>query len=138
MVAGTAIVATRLLGLFLLASELGVDGLRIWLLGATASWDTTLVLLTAVCLIGAEIRCGFAVIRGLNWGRWGYVACQLAASLYLLLVSLGVVALDLFQIDGDSGAQVVHQLVLQKIPDVLVVLLLFLPRRSRRFFLRRK
>ena len=32
--------------------------------------------LAGLMLLCLQISCGFAVMRGRNWGRWGYVVCQ--------------------------------------------------------------
>ncbi|ACX87741.1 DUF2593 family protein [Pectobacterium parmentieri] len=138
MVAGIAIIATRLLGIVLLVWELGLSDLSGWIGSTSEAWDSTLVVLLALVIVGVEIRCGFAVLAGANWGRWGYVACQGLVVCYLLLASLSEFMPAIFHISGENNAAVLHQLLLQKIPDLLVMALLFLPRRSKRFFLRQK
>ncbi|WP_246856740.1 YbjO family protein [Brenneria corticis] len=136
MVAGIAIIATRLLGVLLLAWELGLSELGGWIGSSAQSWDATLVLLLSLVIVCAEVRCGFAVLTGANWGRWGYVICQCLVALYMLLASVSEYFPAIFHISGDSHTAVLHQLLLQKIPDLLVIFLLFFPRRSRRFFTR--
>ncbi|TCV09160.1 uncharacterized protein DUF2593 [Samsonia erythrinae] len=138
MVAGIAIIATRLLGMVLLVWELGLSDLSGWIGSSARAWDSTLVLLLSLVIVGVEIRCGFAVLAGSNRGRWGYVACQAVVASYLLLASLSEFMPAIFHISGENNAAVLHQLLLQKIPDLLVMVLLFLPRRSKRFFLRQK
>ncbi|GAB7195541.1 hypothetical protein OS11_18130 [Dickeya oryzae] len=68
MVAGWAIIATRCLGIVLTISELGWSGFGGWLSSSAKQWDSTLVLLAALLVVCLEIRCGFAVLSGLNWG----------------------------------------------------------------------
>ncbi|MFC3395901.1 YbjO family protein [Brenneria rubrifaciens] len=138
MVAGIAIIATRFLGILLLIWELGPSELGGWIGTNAESWDSTLVLLLSLVIVCIEIRCGFAVLSGIGWGRWGYVVCQCLVTLYLLLASLSEFLPAIFHISGDDNTAVLHQLMLQKIPDFLVIVLLFLPRRSKRFFLRQK
>nr|WP_113868283.1 YbjO family protein [Brenneria salicis]NMN91344.1 uncharacterized protein DUF2593 [Brenneria salicis ATCC 15712 = DSM 30166]RBP60004.1 uncharacterized protein DUF2593 [Brenneria salicis ATCC 15712 = DSM 30166]RLM29941.1 hypothetical protein BHG07_13305 [Brenneria salicis ATCC 15712 = DSM 30166] len=138
MVAGIAIIATRFLGVLLLIWELGPSGVGNWLGGSAEAWDSTLVVLLSFIIICTEIRCGFAVLSGANWGRWGYIICQCLVTLYLLFASLSEFLPSIFHISGDDNTSVLHQLMLQKIPDFLVIVLLFLPRRSKRFFQRQK
>lgn len=138
MVAGIAIIATRLLGILLPVWELGLSDFIDWVGSNAEAWDSTLVLLLSFVVVGVEIRCGFAVLAGLNWGRWGYVACQVVVVCYLLLASFSELMPAIFHISGENNAAVLHQILLQKIPDLLVIILLFLPRRSKRFFLRQK
>ncbi|MFP9229292.1 hypothetical protein A0E43_12090 [Pectobacterium cacticida] len=138
MVAGIAIIATRFLGLALLTWELGFNGLSVWINSNTYAWDSTLIVLLSLVIIGVEVRCGFAVLTGLNWGRWGYVGCQIVAVSYLLLTSRGAALPAIFHISGESSLAILHQILLQKVPDLLVMVLLFLPRRSKRFFQPRK
>lgn len=136
MVAGIAIIALRFLGILLLAWELGPSELGGWIESSVREWDSMLILLLSLLVIGMEIRCGLAVLAGANWGRWGYVACQCLVTLYMLFASLSEYFPSIFHISGDDNVAVLHQLLLQRIPDLLVIALLFLPRRSRRFFTR--
>ncbi|MBJ7220490.1 MULTISPECIES: YbjO family protein [unclassified Brenneria] len=136
MVAGIAIIATRFLGVLLLVWELGLSGLGDWIGSSAQSWDSTLIFLLSLVVVCAEVRCGFAVLTGANWGRWGYVICQCLVVPYMLLASVSDYFPAIFHITGDDHVAVLHQLLLQKIPDLLVIVLLFLPRRSRRFFTR--
>ncbi|MDX5626509.1 MULTISPECIES: YbjO family protein [unclassified Brenneria] len=136
MVAGIAIIALRVVGILLLAWELGLSELGGWIASSVQQWDSALILLLSLAVIGTEIRCGLAVLAGANWGRWGYVICQCLVAFYMLLASLSEHFPAIFHISGDNHLAVLHQLLLQQIPDLLVVILLFLPRRSRRFFTR--
>ena len=89
-------------------------------------------------LLCLQISCGFAVMRGRNWGRWGYVVCQCIVVLYLLLATIGSVFPEVFTVEGETSGQILHVLILQKIPDVVILALLFVPTASRRFFAARK
>ena len=55
--------------------------------------------------------------------------CQLLVIVYLLMVSLDWLSLDVdvFRVEGDTGAEILHSLLLQKIPDVVIIGLLFFP-----------
>ncbi|QTF10734.1 YbjO family protein [Brenneria izadpanahii] len=138
MVAGIAIIAIRFLGVLLVVWELGLSELGGWIASSIQTWDSSLILLLSLIIVYTEIRCGLAVLAGANWGRWGYVICQCLVVLYMLLASVSEYFPAIFHISGDNHIAVLHQLLLQKIPDLLVIALLFLPRRSRRFFLRQK
>lgn len=41
---------------------------------------------------------------------------------------------ELFSIPGESKREIFHSLMLQKLPDMLILMLLFVPSTSRRFF----
>jgi len=73
-------------------------------------------------------------MRGSNAGRWGYVATQIVVLLYMLMASVGWIYPEIFSIPGENNAQIIHHTLLQKLPDVLVLLLLFVPASSRAFF----
>lgn len=46
----------------------------------------------------------------------------------------GVWLSELFSIPGESKREIFHSLMLQKLPDMLILMLLFVPSTSRRFF----
>lgn len=91
MVAGTAMVAIKCISVVLLLGELGVDGAQEFVNTSAQAWDSTLIFLAGLMLLCLQISCGFAVMRGRNWGRWGYVVCQCIVVLYLLLATIGSV-----------------------------------------------
>lgn len=64
-------------------------------------------------LLCLQISCGFAVMRGRNWGRWGYVVCQCIVVLYLLLATIGSVFPEVFTVEGETSGQILHVLILQ-------------------------
>jgi hypothetical protein len=70
--------------------------------------------------------------KGRNWARWVYLLTQIIAAGYLWAASLGYGYPELFSIAGNPNARSCA-LVMQKLPDLLV-LLLFVPASSRRFF----
>lgn len=136
MVAGIGIIAIRILGIFLLIGELGLASLGGWIGSSAQAWDSTLVLLAALVIVCVEVRCGVAVLSGLNWGRWCYAGCQGVVTLYMMLASFCHFLPDIFHISGETPMEILRHLAAQQLPDILVLALLFLPRRSRRFFLR--
>ena len=81
-----------------------------------------------------ECRVGISLVKGRNWARWVYLLTQIIASVYLWAASLGYGYPELFSIAGGSRREILHTLVMQKLPDMLVLLLLFVPASSRRFF----
>ncbi len=138
MVAGTAMVAIKCISVVLLLGELGVDGAQEFVSTSAQAWDSTFIFLAGLMLLCLQISCGFAVMRGRNWGRWGYVACQGIVVLYLLLATIGSVFPEVFTVEGETSGQILHVLILQKIPDAVILALLFVPAASRRFFAVRK
>ena len=94
----------------------------------------TLVFLGSLVLLFIEIYCAFSLVKGRNWARWVYLLTQIIASVYLWAASLGYGYPELFSIAGESRREILHTLVMQKLPDMLVLLLLFVPASSRRFF----
>ncbi|CNI58703.1 YbjO family protein [Yersinia mollaretii] len=127
LIAGTAIIATQFLGVLLLVAELGWGGTSEFLDENLQSWDSALILVASILLLLLEIVCGVAVCRRQNWARWCYLLCQILIIFYLLIVSLDWLVLDVFRVEGDSGAEILHSLLLQKIPDVVIIGLLFFP-----------
>ena len=136
MVAGIGIIATCVLSFLMLIQDLGLSSLGGWIGSSAESWDSTLVLLSAVLIVCIEVRCGVATLTGLNWGRWGFVICQGVVSLYMVMASFWDFLPDIFHISGESRWEILHHLVVQKLPDIMVIVLLFVPHRSRRFFQR--
>lgn len=58
----------------------------------------------------------------------------ITAASYLWAASLGYGYPELFSIPGESKREIFHSLMLQKLPDMLILMLLFVPSTSRRFF----
>ena len=97
-------------------------------------WNLTLVFLSSLMLVFIEIYCAFSLVKGRNWARWVYLLTQITAAGYLWAASLGYGYPELFSIPGESRREIFHSLVMQKLPDMLVLCLLYLPASSRRFF----
>ncbi|HFR4112362.1 TPA: YbjO family protein [Yersinia enterocolitica] len=129
LIAGTAIIATRFVGVILLVATLGWGGTGSFIYESLQSWDSGLIFIASILILLLEMVCGVAVCLRQNWARWCYVACQLLVVVYLLMASLDwlVLDVDIFRIEGDTGAEILHSLLLQKIPDVVILGLLFFP-----------
>ncbi|EKN6175315.1 DUF2593 family protein [Yersinia enterocolitica] len=129
LIAGTAIIATRFVGVILLVATLGWGGTGSFIYESLQSWDSGLIFIASILILLLEMVCGVAVCLRQNWARWCYVACQLLVVVYLLMASLDwlVLDVDVFRIEGDTCAEILHSLLLQKIPDVVILGLLFFP-----------
>ncbi len=134
MIAGTAIIATRCIGLIMLSNNLGVAGLQSFIETSSRSWDLTLLFLASLAILFMELRCGFGVMRGQPWARWCYVGCQFAGAGYLFVATWRGFYPEMFALSGDNAAEIFGQLLLHKSPDMVVAALLFLPPASQRFF----
>lgn len=133
-VAALAIILIRCLDLLMLLNLLGVGGIGEFIRRSVQTWALTLVFLASLVLVFVEIWCAFSVVRGRNWARWLYLSTQVIAASYLWAASLGYGYPELFSIAGESKQDIFRSLVMQKLPDILVLLLLFVPANSRRFF----
>lgn len=98
------------------------------------TWSLTLVFLSSLVLVFIEIWCAFSLVKGRRWARWLYLLTQITAASYLWAASLGYGYPELFSIPGESKREIFHSLMLQKLPDMLILMLLFVPSTSRRFF----
>lgn len=81
-----------------------------------------------------EIWCAFSLVKGRNWARWLYLLTQIIVISYLWAASIGYGYPELFSVAGESKREILHALFLQKLPDLLVLALLFIPASCRRFF----
>lgn len=133
-IAGSAIIATRCISVLMLANELGYDEIANFVHRSAQAWDSTLIFIASQLIFLFELRCAFTLMRGSNAGRWGYVATQVVVLLYMLMASVGWIYPEIFSIPGENNAQIIHHTLLQKLPDMLVLLLLFVPASSRAFF----
>ncbi len=136
-VAGIAIIATRCLSVVMLANELGFEEMVNFVHRSAQAWDSTLIFIASQLLFFYELRCAFLLLRGSNQGRWGFAATQLVLLLYMLTASTGGIYPEIFSISGAPNAQIIYHTLLQKLPDLLVLVLLFLPGSSRAFFRKR-
>ncbi|MCS3462238.1 hypothetical protein M2374_000321 [Citrobacter sp. JUb117] len=124
----------RGLDLLMIFNTLGVSGTMAFIQRSVQTWNLTLVFLSSLILVFIEIYCAFSLVKGRNWARWIYLFTQVVASGYLWAASLGYGYPELFSIAGESKREIFRTLVMQKLPDMLVLLLLFVPASSRRFF----
>ncbi|POT57976.1 DUF2593 domain-containing protein [Citrobacter amalonaticus] len=133
-VAALAIIMIRCLDLLMIFNTLGVRGLVDFVHRSVQTWSLTLVFLGSLVLVFVEIWCAFSLVKGRNWARWTYLLTQIIAAGYLWAASLGYGYPELFSIAGESKREIFRTLMMQKLPDILVLLLLFIPAASRRFF----
>ncbi|MEO3989287.1 YbjO family protein [Pseudocitrobacter cyperus] len=133
-VAALAIIMIRCLDLLMIFNLLGVNGVVDFIHRSVQTWSLTLVFLASLILVFIEIGCAFSLVKGRNWARWLYLLTQIIAASYLWAASLGYGYPELFSIAGESKREIFHSLVMQKMPDLLVLFLLFVPQNSRRFF----
>lgn len=133
-VAALAIIMIRGLDLLMIFNTLGVSGTMAFIQRSVQTSNLTLVFLSSLILVFIEIYCAFSLVKGRNWARWIYLFTCVVASGYLWAASLGYGYPELFSIAGESKREIFRTLVMQKLPDMLVLLLLFVPASSRRFF----
>lgn len=133
-VAALAIIMIRCLDVLMIFNTLGIRGLGEFIHRSVQTWSLTLVFLSSLVLVFIEIWCAFSLVKGRNWARWIYLLTQVTAAGYLWAASLGYGYPELFSIAGESKREILHTLVMQKLPDMLVLCLLFVPATSRRFF----
>ncbi|HEJ0421776.1 TPA: YbjO family protein [Citrobacter koseri] len=133
-VAALAIILIRCLDLLMIFNTLGMRGMGEFIHRSVQTWNLTLVFLGSLALVFTEIYCAFSLVKGRNWARWVYLLTQVIATGYLWVASLGYGYPELFSIAGESKREILHTLVMQKLPDMLVLMLLFIPAGSRRFF----
>jgi Protein of unknown function (DUF2593). len=133
-VAALAIIFIRCLDLLMIVNLLGLRGIGDFIHRSVQTWSLTLVFLASLLLVFTEIGCAFSVVKGRNWARWLYLLTQVLATGYLWAASLGYGYPELFSIAGESKREIFRALVMQKLPDMLVLFLLFVPAHSRRFF----
>ncbi|VTP65840.1 Inner membrane protein ybjO [Leclercia adecarboxylata] len=133
-VAALAIIMIRCLDVFMIFNTLGVRGMGEFIHRSVQTWNLTLVFFASLMLVFIEIYCAFSLVKGRNWARLIYLLTQVVATGYLWAASLGYGYPELFSIPGESKREIFHTLVMQKLPDLLVLGLLFVPAASRRFF----
>lgn len=133
-VAALAIILIRCLDLLMVFNMLGVKGVGEFIHRSVQTWNLTLVFFSSLVLVFVEIYCAFSLAKGRNWARWVYLLTQVIATGYLWAASIGYGYPELFSIAGESKREIFRSLVMQKLPDLLVLFLLFIPASSRRFF----
>ncbi|HDN6545136.1 TPA: YbjO family protein [Salmonella enterica subsp. enterica serovar Chester] len=133
-VAAMAIILIRGLDVLMIMNTLGIRGMGEFIHRSVQTWSLTLVFLASLVLVFIEIYCAFSLVKGRSWARWVYLATQIIVSGYLWAASLGYGYPELFSIAGESKRDILHSLVMQKLPDLLILFLLFISAPSRRFF----
>ncbi|GBU12862.1 hypothetical protein AwEntero_14630 [Enterobacterales bacterium] len=122
----------------MLFDAMGVAGMTDFVRASAGSWLNSLILLVSLIIVLVECRAAYAMMRGRNWGRWAFIGCQAVVVSYMLLASFEWFGPKIFRFETDSQGEFLSALLMQKIPDIVVILLLFVPPVSRRFFLRRR
>ena len=138
MIGASAIVATRCLEFILLFDAMGVAGVVDFVQASAESWVNCFILLASLLIVWIECHASYAMMRGRNWGRWAFVGCQTVVVSYMLLASFEWFGPKIFRFETETQGQFLYALLMQKIPDMVVLLLLFAPQSSRQFFLRRR
>ncbi|ROR11223.1 YbjO family protein [Erwinia sp. JUb26] len=134
LIAGSAIIATRVLSVLLLANELGYEEVINFIHRSAQSWDSTLIFIVSQLIFFLELRCAIALMRGRNWGRWTFFATQVVVLLYMMVATLTGIYPEIFSISGENNAHIIGSLIAQKFPDMLILLLLFVPLSSRHYY----
>jgi len=134
LVAGIGIIAVRCIGVGLQMHELGLGELMSFVYRSAQAWDSTLIFIASQLLFFVQLRCALAVMHGHHWGRLGYACAQAVVVIYLFMASMGWIYPELFNISSDNAARIIPRLISLKLPDLLILLLLFFPASSREFF----
>ncbi|RDK89503.1 uncharacterized protein DUF2593 [Enterobacillus tribolii] len=133
LIAGTAIIGIRALGFLLLLHELGIEGIWLFVLESIRGWDATLLCLGSMIVLLVELGCGFAVMRGRDAGRWWYLWCQVVVFLVCLAAALADWHPEFFGVEGETAVEIIRAVILQKLPEMIILALLFLPHSSRNY-----
>ncbi|KQN68182.1 MULTISPECIES: YbjO family protein [Rahnella] len=138
MIGASAIVATRCLEFILLLDAMGFSGLMSFIEVSAESWLNCFIMLASLVIILVECRAAYAMMRARRWGRWAFIGCQAIVVSYMLLASFDWFGPRIFRFNVETQGEFLLALLEQKIPDMAILLLLFLPASSRRYFSRRK
>jgi hypothetical protein len=138
MIGASAIVATRCLEFILLLDAMGFSGLMSFIEVSAESWLNCFIMLASLVIILVECRAAYAMMRARRCGRWAFIGCQAIVVSYMLLASFDWFGPRIFRFNVETQGEFLLALLEQKIPDMAILLLLFLPASSRRYFSRRK
>ncbi|MBB6114417.1 hypothetical protein F4826_001295 [Rahnella inusitata] len=138
MIGASAIVATRCLEFILLLDAMGFSGLMSFIEVSAESWLNCFIMLASLVIILVECRAAYAMMRARRWGRWAFIGCQAIVVSYMLLASFDWFGPRIFRFNVETQGEFLLALLEQKLPDMAILLLLFLPASSRRYFSRRK
>jgi hypothetical protein len=125
-------VAAFAIGLLMILNQLGVQGSG-FVHRSVQTWALTLVFLSSLVLVFIEIWCAFSLVKGAT----GRVGCSADADYRDWLPVGRVIGLRLSRaVQHCRGIEARNlALVMQKLPDLLVLAMLFVPAPCRRFFL---
>lgn len=133
-VAALAIIMICGFDVLMIFNTLGVRGIGEFIYCSVQTWSLTLVFLSSLVLVFIEIWCAFLLVKGRCWARWLYLLTQITAASYLWAALLGYGYLELFSIFGELKREIFYSLMLQKLLDMLILMLLFVFLTSWRFF----
>lgn len=137
MAAVIAIIATRVFNLLMiLLKPDGDSSAELWFQLSPLT-GYLLVLLLAILTFVFDTACALALLYGSRLSRQLFVGFQCLLVLLMLLPIPGEGVASVFGIDPQDARQLGQHILLQKLPDILIILMLCLPVSSRRFFRRR-
>lgn len=136
LIAAIGIVTTRCLDVVLLIDMLGISGIKEFIHRGMQTRSLQVIFFGSMGMLALELCCALALARGRNWGRWIFLCTQIIATGYLWSASLGYGYPELFSVPGETRQEILRSLVMQKLPDFVVLFLLFVPPRTRLFFRR--
>ena len=88
--------------------------------------DSTLIFRQSDYLF-IELRSALTLMRGSRRGRATYLITRAIVLLYLWAASMGWIYPEIFSLSGAGSIDILHNLLLHKMPDLLVLALLFCP-----------
>ncbi|MGQ7790435.1 YbjO family protein [Shigella flexneri] len=117
----------RGLDVLMIFNTLGVRGIGEFI-HRSYNADLTLVFLSSLVLVFVECWCRVFTGERASLGALAISADTNHRRSYLWAASLGYGYPELFSIPGESKREIFHSLMLQKLPDMLILMLLFFPR----------
>lgn len=137
MAAVIAIVATRVFNLLMiLLKPDGASSADLWFQLSPLT-GYLLILILAILTFIFDIGCALALLWGSRRGRQMFVGFQCMLVILVILPVSGEGVANLLGIDPQDARQLGQHILLQKLPDILIILMLCLPISSRRYFRRR-
>lgn len=125
MIAGIALITIRCLDVVLLFNSFGIAGMHRFVSNSSHAWDLTGLFLVRLTMVFIEIRCGFGVMRALSWTRWCYLGCQILSTLYLIFSTWRSFCPEMFMLPANTAGQIGYQVLMLKLPDLIILALLF-------------
>lgn len=133
-VAALAIIMIRCLDLLMIFNTLGFRGTSEFIHRSVQTSNLTLVFLGSLVLLFIEIYCAFSLVKATELGTLDLSVDPDYRQRLSVGCFAGLRIPRTIQYCGESRREILHTLVMQKLPDMLVLLLLFVPASSRRFF----